>query len=792
MALARIKTEKIKRNNIMKSFINFLRRNKLYTFIEVVGMAVALAFVIFIATFVTIQLTRDSEIKGRNIYVSRSERMFIGCGTIKEQLEGRFSEVQDICRLFDTQIFGGIEMTMRYSNVEDRADALIVDPNFFQMLPYPLLEGSAESVLATTQSVVISESFARIFSPNESPVGKTIEIYVEGNAATLTISGVFRDLANSIIRSPKIIYRIDQLQQLTDRIIQNGSGAVATFFQLMPNTDYESLAKEMEAIVKEQDLIYKYGVFNEFHLMPFEEIAFADEFTPIPFHNLVNRDYLSLFIAAGLLLLIFALLNYISLTVAQIGFRAREMATRRLVGAQRWQIVLKYIAESFALTIVSFLLAILLVQIFSPHLSQFIGLTTVSFEHIGLLEVIMMFSLIAMLSILSGLIPAIMVLKYQPIDVVRGTFEKDNRMGWGRVLMIIQNFVAITALGMAIVMFVQIKHMQNKPMGYERDNRIRVIGANRAADYCVEELKQLACVEKIGWLQFEPMTFGTSGMALTFNGVEHKFDMYYGDQTAFEILGFEVIRQMSEPLESHVWLPESQLTALGVDYDCTMLMPDDDYGLPICGIIKDWSKAMPGMGEGERWPIVPWITNMDSPDDFRLLRQLVVLVSGDENEAERQINEFYKNKDMSDIQASTYNHVVEYLYTGYTCYVRLISLFTMLTLLLSSLAMLAMSTYYAKQHTRNVAIHKVMGCANGVVYVRMVKTFMWSILIAAVVAMPCAWLVAERWLEGYEYRIENSVWYYLLTALVVMFVGVIAISWQAVRLMRTNPVEALK
>ena len=141
---------------------------------------------------------------------------------------------------------------------------------------------------------------------------------------------------------------------------------------------------------------------------------------------------------------------------------------------------------------------------------------------------------------------------------------------------------------------------------------------------------------------------------------------------------------------------------------------------------------------------------------------------------------------------NTYNYLVSNVYAKQTNNAKLISLFTLLTLLLSSLAMLAMSTYYAKQHTRNVAIHKVMGCANGVVYVRMVKTFMWSILIAAVVAMPCAWLVAERWLEGYEYRIDNSVWYYLLTALVVMFVGVIAISWQAVRLMRTNPVEALK
>ena len=117
----------------MKSFLNFLSRNKLYTFIEVVGMAVALAFVIFIATFVTTQLTRDSEIKGRNIYVSRSERMFIGCGTLKEQLEGRFAEVEDICRLFDNQIFGGVEMSVRYDNVSERADALIVDENSFEI-----------------------------------------------------------------------------------------------------------------------------------------------------------------------------------------------------------------------------------------------------------------------------------------------------------------------------------------------------------------------------------------------------------------------------------------------------------------------------------------------------------------------------------------------------------------------------------------------------------------------------------------------------------------------------------
>ena len=782
-----------KNNSYMKSFLNFLGKNKLYTFIEVVGMAVALAFVIFIATFVSTQLMRDSEIKGRNIYVSRSERMFIGCGTLKEQLDGRFAEVEDICRMFDNQIFGGVAMSVRYDNVDERADVLIVDENFFEMLPYTLLEGSAESVLASVQSVVVSEEFANILSPNESPVGKTIEVVVDGNTALLTVSGVFKELENSVIRSPRIIYRIDMLQQLTDRIINNGSGAVATFFKLIPDTDVEVLSEKMEAIVKEQDLIYKYGIYEDFYLVPFEDIQYSEVFAPIPFVNIVNRDFVSLFFAAGVLLLVFAVLNYISLTVAQIGFRAKEMATRRLVGAQQWQIVLKYILESFLLTIVAFGLALLLAHLVAPYFSELIGQEVVPLEHISWVAVVAMTGLVVVLSVLSGVVPALMVLKYKPIDVVRGSFEKDSRMVMGRMLIIVQNVVAIITLAVAVMMFVQLHYMQSKPMGYERQNRVRISGANRAADYYVEELKQLACVERVGWLQFEPMSVGMSGMALVFGGEEFKFDMYYGTQEAFEILGFEVIRQNTDPTPLSVWLPESLLLPLGVDYDCTMLTPDDDYGLPVCGVIKDIQKGLPGVGDESNWPVVPWITSMDGEEDFHLMRQLVVQVSGDENEAVKQIAEFYSERNSDkQIGVNTYNYLVSNVYAKQTNNAKLITLFTLLTLLLSSLAMIAMSTYYVKQHTRNAAIYKVMGCGSGLIYVRMVRRFMWSIVIAAVVAVPCAWLVVERWLEGYEYRIVNSVWYYVLTALVVLMVGVIAISWQAVRLMRTNPVEALR
>ena len=129
-----------------------------------------------------------------------------------------------------------------------------------------------------------------------------------------------------------------------------------------------------------------------------------------------------------------------------------------------------------------------------------------------------------------------------------------------------------------------------------------------------------------------------------FGGQEFKCDMYYGTQEAFEILGFEVIRQNADPTPLSVWLPESLLLPLGVDYDCTMLTPDDDYWLPVCGVIKDFQKGLPGIGVLPSYAVVPWITSMDGQEDFHLLRQLVVQVSGDENEAVRQIAEFYSER----------------------------------------------------------------------------------------------------------------------------------------------------
>ena len=130
----------------------------------------------------------------------------------------------------------------------------------------------------------------------------------------------------------------------------------------------------------------------------------------------------------------------------------------------------------------------------------------------GWMEILFIILLLIVLSVLSGIIPALLVSKYKPIDVVRGNFARTSKMTLGKILIGFQSGVAFITLGLAAVMFIQLKHMTEKPMGYEKENRISIQNASKPSDYHIEELKSLACVEKVGWLQFEPMTLGTSGI----------------------------------------------------------------------------------------------------------------------------------------------------------------------------------------------------------------------------------------------------------------------------------------
>ena len=779
----------------MKSYFRFLSRNKLYTAIEVFGMAIAIAFVVFIGSFVIREYNTDSEIKKQgNIYIGHSERLFFGCATIKEQLEGKFPEVEDMCRMMNTHIFGGLKMTFQAGDYTDRQKASIVDENFFRFFPFPLEAGTPESVLKEKNSVVISRTFANKVFGKEDPIGKSIKIDVNRNTANLNISGIFSDFKNTIFYSPEIIYRIDLVKDLDSSLAGNGNGSTVLFIKAADGTDIQSLEDKMENIVREEDFLYVYGLFKDFLLTPFDKISSSTVETTSPFEGLMDASFIKLFTAAGIFLLLFAVLNYISLTVAQTGFRAKEMASRRLLGTQQSGIIARYISESFILTVISFAFALIFVKLISPHLSKLIGKEISPLKDMGWMEILFIILLLIVLSVLSGIIPALLVSKYKPIDVVRGNFARTSKMTLGKILIGFQSGVAFITLGLSAVMFIQLKHMTEKPMGYEKENRISIQNASKPLDYHIEKLKSLACVEKVGWLQFEPMTLGTSGTSFKINGIDQKFDMYYGDQSAFEILGFKVLRKNGEALNQCAWLPESTMRALGLDYDCTQVNLDSGGMFPVCGIIEDYHKGTANSERRGGFLNIAWIKEMEKEEDFRILRTLVVKVSGDENKAENDIKAFYKSKGFSEdeIVVKTYNKMISDLYYSEQQDLKLIAVFTMLTLLLTILAMFAMSTYYARQHSKEAALKKVMGSSRLQLFIETSSGFIKSVGISIIIALPITWVAVSKWLEGYSYRIDNPVYVYIIAIMVMLLIALLSISWQMIKLMNTNPVKSLK
>ena len=778
----------------MKSYFRFLWRNKLYTAIEVLGMATAIAFVIFIASFIIGELSYDRQLKGTDdIYVAHSERLFIGSATIKEQVEGKFPEVEDICRMASTSIFGGISSYVKVDDEEFRQNALLVDENFFEMFTFPLSAGTPEEALPSMNSVAVSESFASRYFEGKDPYGQSFILELNGQQEPVTVTAVYKDFKSTVFPAQDIMYRIDLFGKMFPEGVINGNGMAVTFYKMAPGTDIQSLNARLEETVKENDMLYQYDMFHEYTLSPFKDIHFGIIDESAPFVGVVSKDYIRLFIAAGVLLLVFALLNYISLTVAQTGFRAKEMATRRLLGSQKSGIVARYLSEALILTVISFALALVFAEIFSPVMSELIGKEVSPLSEFNTAEAAFCIVLVALLSICSGIVPAAIVSRFRPISVVKGEFTRTSRMTLGKIFVVIQNSVAVATLALAAVMFLQIRHMVNKPMGYEKDGVIQVAGAGKSTDYHIDELRQLSCVEKVGWLQFEPMGASHAGMAWKRNGEELHFDMYFGSQEAFEVIGLKVIRQNAEPVSQAMWMTESAMRSLGLDYDCTSLELDNGMSIPVCGIIQDFTKGRAGAPAGE-FLLCCWIMDMKSEEDFRVIRQLAVKVNGDEKDALRQIKDFYASKGFSEdeIHVQTYNEINRNLYYMEDQNMQLITVFTGLILLLSVMAMIAMSTYYAKQHARQTAIRKVMGCSRSKVFVDTARGFLYAVGIAVAIGVPCSAIVACHWLESYSYRIGNSVWIYLTAAFVMLAVAMVSISWQAVRLMDTDPVDALK
>jgi len=778
----------------MKTYLKFLSRNKLYTAIEFVGLSVALAFVIISFCYVVQQyaVTRENPDRER-IYAVGLNGMTNSYG-MKEVVDGKVPEVEAVTHFHfhDKQrIIVGEQLL--------NGGLLNCDREFFDIFPVSFKEGNAD-LMTEAKVGFVSERLANLIE------GEVIGRQINVGGDTLTITGVVTDLGSSLLYEWDVIGNI-AVSRREANMRQNAhnwfSGDMLTFIKVQPDTDRESLAEKLNALCAEE-----YGgkmvMKEKLQMIRLDEIYFNEENAHL---HRGDKSMLRTMIIVGLVLLISALINYINLNVALTGKRAKEMASRRLLGAQKSDIVWKFLGEAFSFTLCCFVVGLAIAYAITPGINRLLASDVpveVPFKAVYLVAYLLM---VVVVSLLAGFLPAAIISRTRPIDVVKGTFQFRTKKTLSRVFIVVQNMIVIVLISLVLTMELQMRHMVERPMGLDLENLYFMrsdMDRNDLKGAFVDELRSLPFVKDIGSISSVP---GVGGMRVSVKKKDCEertmVNMLIGDSVAYRLLGIELVEQFKEPEKTGMggsfYMTQTTFAAMtglpyGVyNFDTLQAWKAQNFSFDNCGIVRDFNMLDALHATDEDLTFVMAGGAMEKYDP------LLLEITGDHKEAKRAIDALltkYLEQAFGTYLEPACNDFVENLiakrYDKTQRQMRLIEIILGVSVLLALLGLVAMSTHFASEREKTIAIRKVFGGTMESEIRRNLKEYIIMILIANAIAIPLAVWLCKRYLEDFAYRIELHPWIFVVTVLLSFVIAIGSVLWQIISVARVNPVMVLK
>ena len=774
----------------IKSYITFLSRNKVYTAINVFGLSVSLMFVMLIGVYVWQEYRVDKQhSKADRIYAlgvdKGSKDRVIGMSRqVAPYLKSRYPEIEMICGVARDEnmvYFNDDQMVKKY--------ALFVDSTFFQIFDFELVRGDRRTVLRGKDDCVVTEQFARQLFGDSDPIGKHVRL--ANRDKVLKVTGVMKEMENSSLQKADFVCRFEHVGYVD--LVENMNNAIGSNLYVLtkPNTDLKAKSADMTQYLKEFFWIFQLNdLESKAIILPFSEQYFSDIPDCDRHTSRGSLKLVKLLFASCLVVLLFAVFNYINLTVAQSGKRSREMAMRRLLGSQRVGIVGRLMSESVMLCLLSLVLSLLLAVAFAPFFSQLLETKLLLAEALTPLSVcgISLFAL--SLGALAGVVPSVVISRAQPIEVVRGTFAHHTRMVFSRVFIVVQNVITIVMIAVALTMSLQMRHIINAPMGFNKENIIvlRYPGDSIQASTFKKEVEKLACVKLVSNSRYTPSDGGDNYTIPRESKKTVSLQIMLGDKNFMKMYGFKVKKENTEGNDLKVYVTEQTLRELGDDFyhfHWENILGDMGYKVNprAVGVLEDFHIRNI---EQETHPMIIFIKDkVSEPWNFS------IQVTGNPVEALEQIRDIYKkvyNYDIPDEHPFIDQQISAY-YTEAIRLSHIVSLFATMALLVSVLGLVAMSTYFIQQRQKEIAVRKVFGSTSTQVCNRLIRTFLAYVAIAFVIAVPVIWYIMSDWLSQFSYRIALSPWIFLASGAVCFIISLVAVVVQSWVAANENPVK---
>ena len=772
----------------MKSFWNFLKKNKLYGVINLVGLTVSMAFVLLLAVYVQRQLSTDTfQENADRIYVIANEDNVTMGYWLDKHLKNNFPEIEKGCCV------ANMSSSAAFSIDGERVygSTMAADSTFFEIFSYDLVKGNKADWRVSWDRCMVSEEFANANFGEKDPIGQIIQFNYEGTFP-LTVCGIYKEFGNSILKAPDVLVRGEMMPKTNsshDEYMSNAGGGIC-FVMAYPGADLLARQDDILSWCEEHFWVYK-SQYDKVRIIPLRDMYFLNEGIRYGSDTIQfgNRSFVNLLLAMCLLLLAFAVLNYINMTTALTGFRAKEMATRRLVGAEKRSIFLKVISESTIICAISMLLAILLAESLAPTASRILEYQVSVFKAVTPVNILLVLGFILVLGILAGIVPALLIQKAQPIEIVRGTLRLKTKTVYSKVIIVVQNVVAVVMLVSALTIGLQIRHMVSADLGYNTKDILVVdnaFGQTGQIRPLLDKWREEPCVEEVGQGDGIPLG-GTNNWTMEMpDGHWVSFQQIQGDDKYFDILGLKVKQDNHQP--NKWWLNEYAFKQIGIEETATEFQTAQNGTRSIGGIYYDF-KIRPL--EQDQSAAMIYNRGENPDDDYPWV--LLVKTTGDQAAAKKRVEAVAGEVFPGRLFEGQY--IEEMIADGFKDESRvlmIVLIFTLLSVLVSALGLFAMSSYYMQQEIRSVSVKKVFGADYSGVLKELVLSFMKMVGIAFVIGVPIAWFIMNRWLSGYGHRINLHWWIFVLAGLAVAFIAAISVLYQSIKTARTNPAEALK
>jgi putative ABC transport system permease protein len=788
--------------NYIKIAWRNLSKSKGYSLINIGGLAIGMAVAVLIGLWIWDELSFD-KYHANYDRITRVMQHQSFNGEIGSQFSNPAVLGQEIRSKYPNdfkyvlQSSWNFQHTLAYGQKKLLKTGSFFEPGVTEMLTLKMLKGTRGG-LKEPYSILLSESVARAYFGDAEPMDKTLKL---DNKVDVKVTGVYEDLPyNTSFRELTYIlpWELYLIQNPWIKKMENpwGSNFTQTFAQLVDNADLEKVSKKIKDVklnaAGEFEKKYKPTVFlhpmKKWHL-------YAD------FKNGINTggriQYVWLFGIIGVFVLLLACINFMNLSTARSEKRAKEVGVRKAIGSARGQLIAQFFSESFMVVVLAFVLSLIFVVLLLPYFNELAD------KKLSLLWKNPFFWLLGLLvclftGLIAGSYPALYLSSFQAVKVLKGTFRVGRFASIPRkVLVVLQFSVSVILIIGTIVVYQQIQHAKNRPVGYDKNSMVYVSVndvIHKKFDAIRNELKSNNTIIEMAESGSPPTSVWNSNGGFNWKGKDPNQSVDFPNNAVShdygKVLGWEIKegRDFSRSFGTDTLafiLNESAVKFIGFKDPVGQILEWEGKPFTIIGVVKDM------LVESPYAPIRASLFHLSTEEENVITLKINPKLAA--STALAKIEKSFTTYDPS--TAFEFKFVDEDFSKKFGEEERigkLATCFAVLAVLISCLGLFGLASFVAEQRTKEIGVRKVLGASVTNLWQMLSKDFVLLVLIACIIAVPAAWYGMYEWLQKYDYHVTISWWVFGSTIFGALVITLLTVSFQAVKAALANPIKSLR